>query len=287
MANTLRFLKLQVTLQTTRNYTPIGYIGKKIRGALGNAMFTLFCVHPIPNCRGCKNQKSCVYGALFKNPEKSAEFPTFPAPYVIDAPYSSGKTIMKTGESLIFSITIFGEPVRWWQHVVLAIREMFENKKNQFNLAFHLKEIRSEIEDLLIYDGNNFVGDPMAALWDDKGANADINPFRLEIKFCSPLILKNARKIEPDFGWFIDAVFYRIACMVDIYEEREFFVPYGLLFRKPKVQTCLIDGFGDLQGINFEGNLSRYLPYIEIGAHLHIGKQSTYGYGKYQISKIF
>jgi hypothetical protein len=287
MTNTLRFLKLQITLQAIRDYKPIGYIGKKIRGALGNAMFALYCVHPVPDCEQCERQKSCVYGALFKNPEKSPEFPTFPAPFVIDAPYDAGEKVIKTGETLTFSITILGESVRWWKHAAIAVRKMFDIPEKSFNSAFQLRSIRSEMEDLLVHNGENFVAEPMAAIWSDDPADPDIDPVRVNIEFLSPLITKNARDAAPDFGKFMDAVFYRIASMVDIYEKKEFAVSYGLLYRKPRIHTEVLSRDTGLPCFIFEGNLNRYLPYIDMGVHLHVGKQSTCGYGKCRVQKIF
>lgn len=35
-----------------------------------------------------------------------------------------------------------------------------------------------------------------------------------------------------------------------------------------------------------EGDLKRYLSYIEMGSNLHIGKKTTYGFGQYEYEII-
>ena len=277
--NTLRLLKLRFSLIATKDFVPIGYIGGKIRGALGSSMFTLYCDKQKPDCNACHHNRECVYGDLFKNPGKSAAFPTFPAPFVIEAPYDAKFPMIKKGEPFQFSISIFGKAVSWWRQVILSVKSMFENSFEIFNTSFDYKNTFSVLEQKLIHDGENFLEDPCAAVWRDESVSTPLDEISIGIQFLSPVLLKDSKVFDPNFSEFVDAVFYRIASMIDIYEGDAFTVPYGLLYRKPYIQ---VRQEGSFNSVVFQGNFSCYLPYIDIGSHLHIGKRSTYGFGKYE-----
>lgn len=42
--------------------------------------------------------------------------------------------------------------------------------------------------------------------------------------------------------------------------------------------------FGGLVGeITYQGDFKRYLPLLRLGEHIHVGKATTFGLGKYRI----
>jgi len=40
---------------------------------------------------------------------------------------------------------------------------------------------------------------------------------------------------------------------------------------------------GFLGNITFEGDLKEFIPFIKLGEYIHIGKQTSFGLGKYEI----
>ena len=76
-ANTLKLTKLVFEAQIVKQTALPLYLGNTIRGALGtNALLKMYCSMPAPICKKCDKATACAYGMVFKNINKSMEFPT-------------------------------------------------------------------------------------------------------------------------------------------------------------------------------------------------------------------
>jgi hypothetical protein len=115
-------------------------------------------------------------------------------------------------------------------------------------------------------------------VWSDEWKQPDAD-LSVIIKFLSPVSTKDGKPYVPAFASFMDAAFFRIASVIDVYEEGVFTAPYALFYRKPNVKTERVHRKGMVDCVIFSGKLARYIPYIDIASHLHIGKQSTAGFG--------
>lgn len=293
--NKLRILKLNFNLEATNNFTSKDLMGNKLRGALGNSFVKLFCIHDAPDCAPCALYENCIYGDLFKPVEIHKDFTSRPSPFVIGINNNNSYSIRK-GEELTFSITIFGKQVRWWNHIVKAVIDIFKNNSYIFNRSFKLVNISSPFEEKIIYKNNKYLSKPKVCIWSDNKElykkqdnhynDSNDSDISIRITFITPLITKDKSSLDWEFPEFMDAVFYRIASIIDVYEDGLFTIPYKLLYRKPyilsenrvKKDKCL--------SVTFRGNLKDYLTYIELGKQLHIGKKATYGFGEYSYSII-
>lgn len=339
--NQLSILKLSFSLVATRRYVNKGYIGNRLRGALGRALASLYCdphaADVSSDFDGCRCIPPCVYGAVFKPTCTHPEFTTVPSPFAIGASDMDFSEI-EAGSRRTFQIKLYGQATSYWKHMVDAVQAVFSREEGIFykdeerlNRSFRLERVTSELDGTPVYENGCYVGEPMAALWRDdvmqmpvqshvgNGAehsvlkpgqsrkedgkervtdyhaeksaeNAAKNAARkvvadeeieVLVKFRSHLIMKEPEAPKKlDFSTFMDAVMLRIASIADIYGEQAFVVPYGLLFRKPKVEAIPVKGRH--LSVVFRGPIQKYLPYIELGSQLHIGKKSTYGFGEYE-----
>ena len=285
--NHLRFLKLDFELLCSADYHSINYIGNKLRGALGRSMVHLYCINRAPICDKCQIADSCIYSQLFKPINNHPEFDTSPAPFTIGASQLN-KSFIRQGDKLSFYINIFGNRLAYWKELILSVIDIFDNKREFFNRSFELLSVFSVMEEKEIWVKGDFIDKPMATLWSDckegKYSESYDRETEILIEFQSALLMKEKNK-DLTFPEFIDAVFYRIAGITDLYEEHEFVIPYGMLYRKPYVQEKKLK-IGKQSVIIYKGKCLKYLPYIEMGSHLHIGKKSTYGFGEYQYKII-
>jgi hypothetical protein len=48
-------------------------------------------------------------------------------------------------------------------------------------------------------------------------------------------------------------------------------------------QTHWIRTGGFLGNVSFRGDLKKFMPFIKLGEYIHIGKQSSFGLGKYEM----
>jgi len=79
---------------------------------------------------------------------------------------------------------------------------------------------------------------------------------------------------------------------MDNYGENELILPYSLMYRKSyikmecdlrtvKFQTNDQPIIGLLGQVRYYGDVTRYLPYIDLGSQTHIGKKTSRACGEY------
>jgi hypothetical protein len=246
--------KLKCSLLFNRDTRLSEFVGNTIRGALGRSLHDNF---------------QNVYDAVFK--VTSTE--SVPNPYVISVSYPSKRTY-HTGETLEFSITLFGVACVYSEEITRAVELMNNDKLANTELT------KAEY----VY----------ASEWSDSGAESIPYCDTLTLNFVTPteLLSKKIPIYEPDFATLTDSLFGRISAIIDNYSEVEFIIPYSLIGRKPLVEAKYeiervkinsnnhpINGF--IGKIHYYGDVTRYLPYIDLGSQLHLGKKTTRSCGEY------
>jgi len=291
--NQLQMVRIDLEAAVLRDVQLPGFLGNTLRGCLGRALLRQNCSLASPVCEICSQREACIYPNVFKVAQSTAEFPTMPAPFVIRAP-EFGKRQWRSGETLSFTVMLFGTAIRRSTEVLQAASAIFEGRFAQTEGAFVLQTIRDG------FTGQSTPKDLQVAVWSDAGA-PDIPPAQaVKIRFLSPTQIFQAHFVtdKPDFSLFIDSLFARIAAMIDIYGEDVFTLPYGLLGRKPQVAAKFsarritipqdhgqrVDGI--IGEIVYEGDVTRYLPYLDLGTQLHIGKKTTRGCGQFEIEIV-
>lgn len=194
-------------------------------------------------------------------------------PYTISVPYPAA-TRYKAGETLDFAVILFGNAGIYGPDFVKAANDMCHEKLMNCTLA------NSE----LVFD----------RVWSDAGAENIPLCDEVLIKFMTPteILVKKQAVCEIDFEAFVDSLFGRIADVINNYTDGEFVIPYALVARKPFVTAEYdiapiafltsgqpINGF--VGEIKYTGGITRYLPYIDLGSQIHIGKKTTRACGKY------
>lgn len=292
--NELKIVRLAFEAEVFKDAIFPGFLGNTIRGALGNALVKSFCKRDEPHCKDCPVNADCVYATMFKSVYADAQFATAPNPFTMNVPYDHQRAY-RAGEKLAFDILLFGNAVRWHQEIIHAVNRMFEGDFAGKGRCVNLLRAVDGYSGKTLFAQGVFLDEPEVAVWSDEYAETLETITEVEIEFVTPVqILKNRRLITGlDFSAFIDHLFWRISSMIDIYGEREFIVPYSLLFRKPYIETTesvskriikqekqSIEGL--VGKVRYRGNLTRYMPYIDLGSQLHIGKLTTRGCGEYR-----
>jgi len=266
--NKLRLTKLEFTAELITNAFLPPYLGNSLRGAFGHALSRRNCGKSVDDCGNC--DAICAYAEIFKSQSQVKGLNSVPNPYVIGVDYPA-KEEWRAGETLDFSLTLFGRGGSWHEEVSVAVSEMFTGKLS----CMRLRETR----------------EALCREWSDEGEIPSIN--MLTVKLKTPLVLLSSKRLvtEIDFYLFTDRVFNRIADVIDVYGEQDFILPYGLTHRKPKVttesdlkvvtikqETQPIKGL--LGELRFQGDVTHYMPYVDLCSQLHIGKMATRGCGR-------
>ncbi|MDR1321972.1 MAG: CRISPR system precrRNA processing endoribonuclease RAMP protein Cas6 [Gracilibacteraceae bacterium] len=279
--NKLMLAKYRFTLRFTERTMLPPFIGNTIRGALGRALYgqiphaaeydcdTVDCGYN-NSVYGCRN--GCVYGNVFKVKSDVS----IPNPYTVSVPFPS-KGEYDQGEALTFFITLFGRAADYGAEIASAAR------------SIGIGSLRHAVcrEDGLVY----------ARTWSDEGADGLPYCDALTVRFITPaeILCDKEPVTKPDFSTFINSLFGRIAGIIDNYGESPFVIPYSLLAAKPFIKSeydiapmNFHTGTGGRQPVNgfvgvarYFGDITPYLPYIDLGSQLHIGKKTTRGCGEY------
>jgi len=252
--NKLRLRKTSFSLCFTADTVLPSFVGNTVRGALGHALDDL---------------GSPAYREVFKTENADS----IPNPYTISVPYPS-KVNYKKGDVLTFDVILFGKACEFSDEVATAVKHMCRGKL----------ENCLPCGDELIYD----------RVWSDAGAESIPDTGSLTIFFKTPTEFLSSH--EPvwkiDWNTFVDILFGRICDIIGNYTESEFVLPYPLIARRPFVTADysltpvhLIVGTipinGVLGSVKYTGNVTRYLPYIDLGSQIHIGKKTTLACGEY------
>jgi hypothetical protein len=265
----LKKLKVDVAEKGVGKFSE--YSGNAIRGAVGRALTRLFCVRGEPLCeRGyCPRVNGCVYSTCFK-PE--AAFPRYcgspPSPFVVE-PFENG------GRS--FNITLFGYAVERADEFAAAAKTI--TRLN--GAAVEVCAVSQVYDSVWRYGGTPSVS-------------------AVELDFVTPALFSKDNFTAEDmtFPFFMDNLLARISGIIDCFEDDPFSIEYGLVCRKPFIRTETdmqevtirqrgFDTGGFVGRTRFFGDLAPYMPYIDLGAQVHIGKKSTRGFGKYDLKFLW
>jgi len=252
--NKLQLTKLKFTLKfNTQTYLP-PFIGNTIRGALGHALYK-------------------HYPHICESIFKVESIKSIPNPIVISVPYPSNKHY-KPGDTLSFYVTLLGSACDFKQDLEDAANFMCEGKLSTAQL----------INCQQIYNTE----------WTDEGAESIALCEKLSINFLTPteIFVNGQLPDKLDFATFIDRIFVRISGVIDNYGEGEFTIPYNLVYNKPHIITeCDLHTThfktngqsvtGLLGQVHYYGDVTRYLPYIDLASQIHIGKKTSRACGEY------
>ena len=267
--NILQIVKLGFTLGFRAGSRLPSFVGNTIRGAFGASLSRQCCVMEKLRCDNCDALETCAYGSMFKVQNEES----VPNPYVISAPYPS-KGDYGADDTLDFSISLFGTAHRFENDVIRAAESMCNGTLRNAVLEDSWQEYNRE--------------------WSDSGAESIEFCDVLDIRFLAPAELRSKGEAlkEISFEQLIDSLFGRIADIIDNYTNSEFVLPYSLLERKPYVKAeSQLESFSFstnsqpieavMGSVRYFGDVTRYLPYIDLGTQLHIGKKTTRGCGEY------
>jgi hypothetical protein len=270
--NSLKLIKLNFATEATRGAYLPPYLGNTLRGALGQSLYRRNCSRSNGDCSYCSNASGCPYACVFKSQAQVEGLDSVPNPFVISFEWDK-KYRYDPGDHLDFSITLFGKACLWKSEIIEAVSEMFQKKLSCLSL----------------------VGSDVAFVqeWSDEGELPQIEAVSIYLK--TPLVFLSSKSLvsEIDFSSFIDSAFGRIAGITDTYGEAEFILPYSMTHRKPKIisenklETVAIKQekqpiVGLVGEIRFSGELTRYMPYLDLCSELHMGKMTTRGCGRYE-----
>lgn len=279
------------------------YAGSMLRGAFGHALRRAACVTREPECKPCPLYRSCVFPNVFDTPAPESNAASQAVnPYVIEGPAMGGHDVAP-GETWRFGFVLAGRMLRQMPLVVHAWQRACESGFRQAGSRAELVAVR-----LQGGDGSRCVYDPAVGRLEPFEASRMAAPVQDRaacLRFVTPLRLQENGRIlnerEIDARRILMILARRTQNLLDCHGERELKLPLKELAvaaggieaevrmrrhqwsRYSSRQRQEMDLTGLVGDVILRGDLVPFHELIALGELLHLGKNATFGLGRYQL----
>jgi hypothetical protein len=286
------------------------YLGSTLRGAFGHVFRRVACL--APQGGPCPAREACPYHLIFEPAPPSdavalSSLDDIPRPFVI-APPPAAQTRYPAGSDLAFDLTLIGRARGFLAHFIVTLREMRALGRGRHPVVLRRVDAVAPGRDrsILVYsDEDNLVrsNDASLSLDDCESLQPPAGP--LTVRFLTYTRLKHdgqwARRpefhivfrrligrlsslavfhcgvrLDLDFAGLIDA-----AKAVKLIEDRTHWEDWTRYSSRQDRRMTL----GGLVGeAVYEGPLADLWPFIVFGQWTHVGKNATFGLGRYEVA---
>ncbi len=295
---------------TSETILPL-YSGNIFRGALGKSLRNICCPLKRVSCQECLLFSGCVYAFLFESKviKQKNRSPNLPLPFILEPPFS-GKERYAPLEDFRFSIILIEGGIRWLSYIIYSVIEMGKvgiglNRKEgggRFEVKRVIKDKRVVYEDSS--QGIMVLPEEHGSLKIEDIAPPTPPMERIRVDFLTPYRVKfrNSLITDFDFSVLIRACLRRISSLEATYCGGEPSLDYrGLIARSREVEIVEeqkrwmeIRRFsfrqrssmrlGGLVGhAIYRGELLPFYPLLKYCEIVHVGKQTTFGFGKIRV----
>lgn len=270
------------------------------RGGLGFVIKKLVCIkRGVPDCKECLLTDNCLYSIMYNEQAKT----------------KNGLQVSSFGlychhlgpdaETFIIKLNLYEPLIQYYPHLVAIFHQAGKmgigKKRNTFNiLGFY-----DHFNNVELYDENKINKfNPIIKEWDPE-FQADLFCSRCSIEFLSPARIqrKGDLKNSLDFHEIIKSCAMRFLNMSRAFNEKSSqvaLVAKDIIEESKKIETCISDfnwvkrerysmkqhskiSAGGFTGeIFFKGNSAPFTNLLEFGSIVGIGKNTTFGCGRYK-----
>lgn len=295
--------RYRFVFEVKRSMTLPEYAGSAFRGAFGHALRRTACMTRMPECVSCPLYRSCAYTSIFETPAPSAHalqaFSRIPNPYVLEAP-DFGPAVLSPGDSLTFSMVLFGRARHQLALIIFALKRAFEREVCKGSAV--LKGVYHEgREPALIYSEAQPMIEPheqSIVLQRPCGAKDVAIRWDTQLRLQKNGKAYGPKDIEP--APFFNALVRRAGLLSEFHAEKAEIDFHALAALAKGVRAS-----SSLQWQNWRRYSSRQqqgmflggvvgswtfhdLPealqaFLELGTWIHVGKNATFGLGRYHL----
>lgn len=302
-----------------RLYLP-EYKGSTLRGGFGQTLRRVVCVTRDKECKNCLFKEKCVYSYIFETPPpkdttRLRKYPFAPHPFIIEPPLER-KREYKGGEEFSFNLILIGKAIDYLPYFVFTFDKLGEVGIGRGRGRYWLKEVRSisaNFDHNLIYTGEDKTFKDSYTLINEKDILEECKRYgdkrKITLNFLTPTRLKFEEHFtqELEFHILIRNLLRRVSLLSYFHCGKELNVDFKNLIEKAKKvkredsnltwydwqrystrqdARMMLGGFIGKVTFNFDGTEPNlFLPLILLGRYIHIGKGTSFGLGKYEISE--
>jgi len=283
------------------------YAGSTLRGAFGNALRRTACMTRQKDCKPCPLYRSCPFPAVFA-PAPPAEhslqaFSQIPAPFVVEPP-AWGERDYAPGDTLGFHLVLIGRALSQLPLVVHAWQRALKHGIGAGDGSASLLRVSlvGEAAEQTVYDAAEGQIRPHSPGIEPPPGEAE----RVHLRIETPLRLQhNGRPIRPQAITGRDllvTLMRRVALVSEFHAAQRLDLDYRALAEaaaRVRSETALAwqdwtryssrqkqeMTLGGVVGEwTLRGELAPFLPMLYLGQWLHVGKNASFGLGRYHLA---
>ena len=294
--------KYHFKFKVTKKITLPKYSGSILRGHFGNQLRKSVCVTKQENCKNCPLIKRCLYGKLFENISNE----TLIHPYVIE-PLNYNTITLENDKIFSFSTILMGEICNDLSLIIYIWETIFKiGFKHRDNIGTaQLLNVQLDSGEI-IYD--KLVDEPSIVEHNKFIKIVKNSNLELKVNLITPLRLQSTNQYgksiilnEENFNIkdFIKAILRKVKIIND-FLKIEFKIPEltelsDIIIKSSTLKFTSTRRFSRRQNVemDFYGLLGEFILYgnslsllselLLICEYIHIGKSTTFGFGKYQL----
>jgi hypothetical protein len=287
------------------------YAGSSLRGAFGHALRQLACVTKAHTCTGCALLPSCPYPLIFSPheiPREQAGFKTLaqiPVPYIIEPPPLGAKQLAE-GTLLNFHMVLMGTALPQLALVILAWRRALLRGLGPGDGKADLLTV-----ELLTANATSIIYSDAAPTVLPHDTHLDVPVYEssqdVHLHLTTPLRIQKDKKVLGAREITAPVLLRNLIRRVSLLAQFQFDQP--LAFDVQQFNS-LADSVSDDRRLAWQ-DWSRYssrqqqrmelggvtghwllrevpaplLPFLYVGQWLHVGKETSFGLGSYQVVK--
>ena len=320
MLQNFRFARYRFTYTVQEPLKLPQYKGNLFGRRFGYTLRDITCIGDTGQCdTQCRFPGQCVYAKCFEMavPDDSRILrgqPFAPSPFVLEPP-RTGKLAYAPGDTFAYHLILIGDAIKLLPWMVFAFNEVGERR---IGLRGERGRCLLDSVESLSVDKNRACQTVYTAesqmlreagvilCPDDVMRGAPDVARRIELEFLTPTSIKVAGRWLSDlrFEHLVRDLLCRVRLLSYFHCGEEFDVDVPSLlkaadgitheshlrwFRADRRLHGAADAIpmgGYVGRICFQGNLTRFLPFIFLGEYLHIGHHTAFGYGQYRVRGI-
>ena len=294
-------------------YFPPHRSGDIIRGAFGTIFRRLACVPECKDARTCPVRGTCAYARIFE-PSAVEAHPSgladFPRPFVFRAAHLDGQTI-RPGEIFHFDLHVFDLKQPALPYFVLSFQQLAHEglgpRRGRAELlsVHQLDARRQPVAE--VFDGRNCSPGgglpPVELSLEPQPAPVS----RVRVSFLTPTELKEGGAVtpRPEFGVLFARIRDRLSTLRALYGPGPLEIDFRAMGERARavritrselhrVETKRRSGrsghyhpFGGFTGrVDYEGELSEFLPYLEAAQWTGVGRHTVWGKGHIEVELL-
>ncbi len=267
------------------------------------------------DCKTCMLNQTCPYAYIFETPKVNGmnvqhQAANLPHPFVIEPPVTK-QAEFQAGDEFSIGLVLFGNSIALLPYFVYTFDQMGRMGLGKGRGKFELTTVaaRDAIFDgneIEVYNSQSQMLNGNFKTWEFKdllSQQPGDNPERITINLVTPLRIldKNRLVSQLPFHLLMRNILRRISLLGRIHCGSDWNLPYKDILSQAEQEVELVDSQtswyswerysnrqrtrmnmgGIIGSLTYQGNITPFLPLILLGQFTHIGKNTTFGLGKY------